>query len=458
MNKYKNSAAKLGDMPIPKLVLNMSLPAIVSMMIQSLYNVVDSIFVSGYSEDALAAVALAFPIQLVIIAVSVGMGIGINSMISRKLGAKDLKGASNSAEHGILLLVLCSVLFAFLGIYTSRFFFGIFTSDAKLIQYGTEYITIIMAFSVGRMMSQAFMSILQGSGDMNTPMVGHVLGAVTNIVLDPILIFGHIGSLYFCEPMGIKGAAIATVVGQMVTFIYLAFMFFSREHVVKLDLRNFKLKWDILGGILIVALPAMVAQAIISIMVIGTNKVLATVNFAAVTAFSVYIKIQSMIFMPIFGLSTGMMPICGYSFGANNKERFMQTIKVAWLYGFSWTVMGVILFESIPYTLLGIFSLSNEVMDLAIHAMRTLAIGLPIGASVVVLAAVLQAIGKSYVTMISNFLRGILVLLPLMYFFSRQYGVNAAWFAGPIADFSALLYIGISFIVIINKWDKLHGR
>ena len=458
MEKQKNSAAKLGEMPIPKLVLTMSGPAIISMMVQSLYNVVDSIFVSGYSEDALAAVSLAFPIQLVIIAVSVGMGVGINSMISRSLGAKDLKGASNSAEHGILLLALFSVIFAFLGAYTARFFFGIFTSDAVLIEYGTTYITIIMAFSVGRMMSQAFMSILQGSGDMKTPMAGHIMGAVTNIVLDPILIYGHIGSVYFCDPMGIKGAAIATVIGQTVTFLFLAFMFFTREHVVKLDIKNFRLKREILGGILVVALPAMVAQAIVSVMVVGINKVLALVNFSAITAFGVYIKIQSVVFMPIFGLSTGMMPICGYSFGANNKKRFTQTVKIAWLYALLVATIGLILFQTMPRTLLGIFSLSDEVMDIGIYTMRILSIGLPIGATIVMMASALQAIGKSYVTMISNFMRGILLLLPLIYLFNRWFGVNYGWFAGPIADFSSLVYIGITYFALMKKWDALHRR
>ncbi|MEX1307058.1 MAG: MATE family efflux transporter [Eubacteriales bacterium] len=458
MEKSKNTAAKLGEMPIPRLVLNMSAPAIVSMMVQSLYNVVDSIFVSGYSEDAMAAVALAFPIQLVVIAVSVGTGIGINSMISRRLGAKDLKGASNSAEHGILLLMLFSVLFAFIGIYTSRYFFGIFTDDALLIEYGTTYITIILALSVGRMMSQAFMSILQGSGDMKTPMTGHILGAVTNIVLDPILIYGHVGNLYFCDPMGIKGAAIATVIGQSVTFIFLAIMFFSREHVVKLDIKNFRLKRDILSGILKVALPAMVAQAIVSLMVVGINKVLALVNFSAVTAFGVYIKIQSIVFMPIFGLSTGMMPICGFSFGANNKKRFTEAVKVSWFYALAVALFGLIMFETMPRTLLGIFSLSDEVMGIAIYTMRIIAIGLPIGATIVILASALQAIGKSYITLISNALRGIVVLLPLIYFFSRWFGVNYGWFAGPIADLTALVYIGTTYFRLMKKWDEMPGR
>ena len=458
MEKAKNSATKLGEMPIPRLVLNMSAPAIVSMMVQSLYNVVDSIFVSGYSEDALAAVSLAFPIQLVIIAVSVGMGIGINSMISRKLGAGDLKGASNAAEHGIFLLMLASVIFVFLGIYTARFFFGIFTSDSLLIEYGTTYITIIMAFSVGRMMSQAFMSILQGSGDMTTPMIGQILGAVTNIVLDPILIFGHIGSLNFCEPMGIKGAAIATVIGQGVSLVYLAVLFFSRKHVVKLDLKNFKYNPEILNGILSVAFPAMVAQAIVSIMVVGINKVLAHIDFNAVTAFGVYIKLQSMVFMPIFGLSAGLLPICGYSFGADNKKRFTQTVKVGWLLGIAVTVVGFILFQTIPETLLGIFSLSTEVYEIALYAMHIMAFGLPIAATIIILSSSLQAIGKSYITMISNFLRGILLLLPLLYFFSSWLGVNYGWTAGPTADALTLIYIGLTYRHIVRKWDLLHGR
>ncbi len=458
MNNAKNSALKLGEMPIPKLVLTMSGPAIVSMMVQSLYNVVDSIFVSGYSEAALAAVSLAFPIQQVIIAMSVGMGVGVNSMISRKLGAKDLKGASNAAEHGIFLLAIMSVLFAFLGSYTSGFFFGIFTADKQLIEYGTTYIGIIMTYSVGRMMSAAFMSILQGSGDMKLPMIGQLIGAVTNIILDPILIFGHIGSVNFCEPMGVAGAAIATVIGQTSTFVFLAIAFFSREHVVKLDLKNFRPNGEILGGILRVALPAMVAQAIISVMVVGINKVMAIFNFAAVTAFGVYVKIQSMIFMPIFGLNAGIMPICGYAYGADNKKRFTQAVKVGWYFAIAITLLGFVLFQTIPAILFSIFTLSDEVLGIAMSTMRIMAFGMPLAASIFVLSAPLQAIGKSYITMISNFLRGIVLILPLLYLFSRWLGVYYGWIAGPISDLLTLVFIGFSYMHIMKKWDYLHGR
>ncbi len=453
MEQKKDTSLKMGTMPIPRLVAVMSAPAILSMMVQALYNIVDSIFVSGYSQAAFTAVSLAFPIQIIVIAISIGLGVGINSAISRRLGARNIEDASNAAEHGIVLFAGFSVILLALGLFAARYFFGLFTDDTQLVDYGTTYIRIILIFSFGRMLSQAFMSILQGSGNMVIPMVGHLMGAITNIILDPILIFGTVFNIRFCEPMGIKGAAIATVIGQMVTMVFLIAMFFSHDHVIKLNLKAFKPNKQIAGGILAVGLPAMLAQAIMSLMVSGINWILSGISIAAVTVMGAYFKINSLVFMPIFGFATGVMPIAGYNFGANNKARFKQTVKVGAMFAVPIAVVGSVLFLAIPDVLLKMFSLSDEVMRLGARAFRIFGSAFPIVAITIILSSTMQAIGKAYISMITSLMRGIIILLPLSYLFLTLFGVENAWFASPISEIFGITYLGLNYRKVIRKWE-----
>ena len=452
MEQRKDTSLKMGTMPIPRLVATMSAPAILSMLVQALYNVVDSIYVSGYSQTAFTAVSLAFPIQIIVIAISVGSGAGINSAVSRRLGARDISSASNAAEHGIMLLAGLSVALMLLGLFAARYFFGLFTDDAQLVEYGTTYIRIILIFSFGRMLSQAFMSILQGSGDMIIPMIAHLMGAVTNIILDPILIFGTVFDIHFCEPMGIKGAAIATVIGQIITMLFLIIMFFSREHVVKLNLKAFKPNKQIMGGILAVGVPAMLSQAIMSLMVSGINWILSGISIAAVTVMGAYFKLNSLVFMPIFGFATGVMPIAGYNYGADNKERFKQTVKVGAMFAIPVATVGMILFLTVPDVLLGMFSLSDEVVRMGTRALRIFGSTFPIVAFMVILSATLQAIGKAYVSMMANIMRGIVILLPLSYLLLHFFGVENAWFASPISELVSITYVGLNYRKVMKNW------
>jgi putative MATE family efflux protein len=448
-----DSIKKLETMPIPKLVLIISAPVILSMIIQALYNIVDSAFIANYSEQAFTSVSLAFPIQLALSAIAAGTGIGITSMISRKLGEKDIDGASNSAEHGILLFIVYSIVFVILGLFTAKYFFRMFTNDTALIAYGTTYISIIMIFTFGRMISQGFMSIFQGSGSMVIPMISQILGAVINVILDPILIFGTVFDIRFCEPMGIKGAAIATVIGQICAMLFLVIRFFSKTHVVSLRLKQFKFNLKILGGILAVGVPVAISQGTMSIMVIGFNMILATKSIAAVTALGAYFKLNSFVFMPIYGLSAGVIPIAGYSFGAKNKARFKKTVKVGSLYAVAVAIIGLLLFMLIPGKLLSIFNLSQEVIIMGSRAFRILGIMFPIIGVCIILASSMQAIGKATVSMVSDFIRGIIFLLPLAYLFTFLFGVDYSWFASPIAEIASITYLIYSYCKVLKDWN-----
>jgi len=454
MANGKNSALKMGEMPIPKLVIRMAAPAIVSMLVQALYNIVDSIFVSGYSEAAFSAISLAFPIQIVIIAIAVGLGVGINSMVSRKLGEKDVHGASNSAEHGIMMFLVLSVVLLFVGMFASKYFFRLFSTDEILIEYGTIYISIIMMFSFGRMITQGFVGIFQGSGNMIVPMISQILGAVINMILDPILIYGTVFDIRFCEAMGVKGAAIATIIGQISSMIFVIIVFFSREHAVSLKLREFKFSKKILGGILSVGLPTAVSQGIMSVMVGGLNAILSGVSIAAITAVGAYFKINSFVFMPIFGFAAGVMPIAGYNFGAKNKKRYKQAVRVGATYALAIATVGAILFLVIPERLLGIFSLSDEVVRIGKIAFRVLGATFPIISISIMLAASMQAIGKATISMMSNLMRGIFILLPLAYIFLTYIGLDYIWYAAPIGEIASIIFLSLNFRKVLRNWDK----
>ncbi|MDP2842042.1 MAG: MATE family efflux transporter, partial [Acetobacterium sp.] len=290
---------KLGVVPIPKLLFSMSIPAIISMMIQAMYNVVDSIFVAQIGEEALTAVSLAFPIQIVIISCFVGMGIGINSSISRRLGQNKKNEATNVAEHGFLLAILIAVVLGILGFFTAEAFISLFTDNANIIAQGRAYLMIVTVFCFGSFITQAAYSTLQGSGEMIQPMVGQIIGAVVNIILDPIMIFGWFG----LPALGVTGAAIATVIGQLFGMSYMLLVIFkSSKNYLKLDYRVFHYDPVIVKDIFKVGLPAAIMQGLASLMITGYNLILAGFGMSAVAVFGVYFKIQSIIFMPIFGL------------------------------------------------------------------------------------------------------------------------------------------------------------
>ncbi|WP_432403996.1 MATE family efflux transporter [Wukongibacter sp. M2B1] len=433
MKKLKDN--KMGTMPIPKLMLTMSLPAILSMMVQAMYNVVDSIFVSKLGEEALTAVSLAFPIQLIIIACFLGIGTGVNSLISRKIGEKDLDSATNAAEHGFILSGVLYIIIVTIGIFLANNFFVMFTDDSKILGFGTDYIRIIMFFSFGRMFAQAGMSTLQGTGEMVKPMIAQLIGALLNIVLDPILIFGLLGF----PAMGVSGAAIATVAAQIVSMIYILVVLFRKDNYIKLNLKKFKYSSSIIKQILIVGLPVAVMQGLASIMLTGLNLVLASFNETAVAVMGVYFKLQSFVFMPIFGLSQGTMPIIGYNFGARDKDRLMSALKIGISSAVLLTTIGLIVFQLFPVKLLSLFNSTYEMTEIGVVAFRIISLGFPMAAVSIMLSVSFQGMGDAYISLIVSFIRQIIVLLPTAYIFGKLAGLNAVWFGFVISEAVALI-------------------
>lgn len=436
-----SSENRMGTMPIPKLITTMSIPAIIAMMVQALYNIVDSIFVSNVSQDALTAVQMAFPAQMLIIAVFVGLGVGINSLISRKLGQKDTKGASNVAEHGVLICFGLYIIILILGIFFTESFFKIFTDKEEVISLGSQYIKIITAFSFGRLFSQAGMSILQGTGDMVHPMKSQLIGAITNIILDPLLIFGWFG----LPAMGVKGAAIATVMAQFLSMMYILFILVIKKHHVSLSVRNFKYNSNIVKGIIGVGLPATIMQGLVSLMLVGLNWILASFNELAVTALGVYFKVQSFIFMPIFGLSTGTMPVIGYNFGAKNKKRVIDALKFSTILAIVYMTIGLIIFQIFPQPLLNLFNSSPEVFDIGIQAFRIISISFPLAAYVIMYSTAFQGMGHANISMGISFIRQIIILLPVSYLFGSLFGLKYVWYGFIVSEIISVLIIFIAY-------------
>lgn len=428
---------KMGTMPIPKLMLTMSLPAILSMMVQALYNIVDSIFVSRIGEKALTAVSLAFPIQLIIVATFLGIGTGVNSLISRKIGENDINSAANAAEHGFLLNGVLYIVIALGGIFFADNFIGLFTKDVEIVNYGTSYIKVIMLFSFGRLFAQAAMSTLQGTGEMVKPMKAQLIGAISNIILDPILIFGLLGF----PAMGVLGAAVATVIAQVISMVYIITTLFKGDNYIKLDLKKFKYSSSIIKQIMIVGLPVAAMQGLASIMLTGLNLILASFDETAVAVMGVYFKLQSLVFMPIFGLSQGTMPIIGYNFGAKNKERLMGALKIGIGAAVVFMTMGMIVFQIFPVKLLSLFNSTLEMTEIGVVAFRIISLGFPLAAASIMISVSFQGMGDAYISLIVSFIRQIIVLLPASYILGQIAGLNAVWFGFLISEAVALVIV-----------------
>lgn len=441
MNQMKDTQLKkenkLGVVPIPRLLLAMSLPAMISMMIQAMYNVVDSIFVAQVGEEALTAVSLAFPIQILIISCFVGMGVGINSAISRRLGENKKSEAANVAEHGFLIAIILSIGLAVMGFFISEPFIRLFTDNALIISEGRIYLLIVTIFAFGSIITQAAFATLQGSGEMVKPMIGQIIGAVANIILNPILIFGLIGF----PAMGVAGSATATVVGQMLGMIYmLVVVFGSQKNYLKLDYKTFHYETGIVKDIVKVGLPAAIMQGLGSLMITGYNLILAGFGMSAVAVFGVYFKIQSFIFMPIFGLGQGAMPIFGFNFGARNQLRFYETLKVAILAALGIMCLGTVVFWFFPVQIMMAFNPSPEMLEIGVHCLRSISLAFPIAGISIMISVSFQAIGKAYVSMIASFIRQMIVLLPVSFILARIGGLDLVWYGFIISEFACIAY------------------
>jgi len=439
---------KMGVMPVNKLLLNMSLPMMVSMLVQALYNIVDSIFVAKLSENALTAVSLAFPIQTLLIALGTGTGVGVNSLLSKQLGEKDLKQVSKTAMNGIFLAVLSYLVFVIVGIAGVRPFYAsqIKDSDPEILTLGVQYLTIVCVCSFGVYAQLIFEKLLQSTGKTVYSMITQAVGAVTNIILDPILIFGLLGM----PKLGVAGAAIATVIGQVVggTLGLIFNIKFNKE--ITLSVKGFRPDGNTIGNIYKVGVPSIIMQAIGSIMTYGMNMILIAFSSTATAVFGVYFKLQSFFFMPVFGLNNGMIPIIAYNYGAGKRSRVIKAIKCSLVYAFVLLFVGFLVFETMPAVLLGLFEASDEMLAIGVPALHIIGVHFLIAWFCIIAGSVFQALGNGVYSLVVSVARQLVVLLPAAFILAKLGGLHAVWWAFPIAEIMSCC-ASTFFMVRINK-------
>lgn len=427
---------KMGTMPIPKLVLNMAIPMVISMLIQALYNIVDSAFVGKYSTDALEAVSIAFAIQNLMIAVSTGTGVGINAMLSRYLGEKKINNANKTANTGIFLAFCSYILFAVIGLTLIRPFYEMQSDIQAVIDYGEQYLMVITVCGFGLFGEIVGERLLQATGKTFYSMITQGAGAIVNIILDPILIFGYFGA----PEMGVTGAAVATVIGQCVAAV-LAFIFnikvnkeitLSLNSIVKPSLSEIK-------KIYAIGVPSIIMTSITSVLTVGMNLILKKFSEDAITVYGVYFKLNSFVFMPIFGLNNGLVPILAYNYGAGKYDRIRKTIKLGITSAVLYMLLGFVIFELIPDKLLAIFSASDSLLAIGVPAFRIIAISFIFAGVDIIGGTVFQAIGNPIHSLIMSVMRQLVIILPAAYLLSLLGTVDAVWWSYPLAEIASFV-------------------
>ncbi|MBR7101402.1 MAG: MATE family efflux transporter [Clostridia bacterium] len=440
---------KMGVAPVGNLLFKMAIPMIISMLVQALYNIVDSIFVSEISEDALTAVSLAFPLQTLMLAFGLGSSLGVNTLISRSLGAKDRDSARKAANCGLFLAFCNYVFFAIAGLLLSRPFFAMQTDSQAILNMGVSYATVCLVGSFGLFEQLAFEKILQSTAKTSLSMITQLVGAVVNIILDPIFIFGWLG----LPEMGVTGAAIATVLGQLVGALTGLIFCIKYNKEVPLNIKEIKFDKKIVKEIYRVGLPSIVMQSIGSVMTFGMNTILMGLTSTASAVFGAYFKLQSFVFMPTFGLNNAMVPIISYNYGAKRKDRVNRTIKLTVWTAVIIMIFGLLIFELLPTLLLSMFNASETMLNIGAVALRVIASHFLLAGFNIVAGSVFQAIGNPIHSMIVSVCRQLVVLLPAAFLLSLSGSVNIVWLAFPIAEivsFALCLYYFIKTVKVAN--------
>ncbi len=446
----------MGIVPVNRLLIGMAAPVMISMFIQACYNIVDSIFVAQLSENALTAVSLAFPMQMLMISVAVGTGVGMNSFISRRLGERRYEEANLGASNGLFLLVLSALLFTVLGLTLTEPFFLLFTEDPEIVSLGVDYLSICMTYCFAIFMQIGCERILQATGNTLYPMLMQLAGAITNIILDPILIFGYLGF----PAMGIAGAAIATVIGQMVGMLLSFCLIFFKDHEVKLRIRGFRPSMRFMRDIYAVGAPSIVMQCIGTVMLFGLNKILILFTPTAVSVLGVYFKMNSFVFMPVFALNGAALSIVAYNFGARQKKRVTDTLKTTILYGMAIMTFGVVLFQAFATDMLRLFEASPDMLGIGVPALRIISLSFPGAAIGIACSTFFQAVGRGTLSMLMSLTRQLLAILPIAYLLAKLFGLSAVWYAFPIAELIAftlcmLLLVSVYRTMIRPLGDSL---
>lgn len=432
---------KMGTHKIMPLLLSMSIPPTISMMTSALYNIVDSIFVARLGTDALAAVSLAFPIQIFIIAVAIGSGVGVNSYISRKLGEKNFAEADSAAEHGIVLSVIHFLILFVLGFLFIKPFFRMFTENQEILSMGYSYAYIVTFFSLGIIMQIGIEKTLQATGNTLTPMFLQIIGAGINIILDPIMIYGYFGF----PPMGVTGAAIATICGQFVALFCSFYVLYFRKQAVKIQMKKFKWNSKTVKQIYSVGIPCFFIISIGSFLVMGINFILTGISAIAVSLFGIYYKLQTFVYMPTSGITQGAMPIMGYNYGAGNRKRLIETLNYSMIICAVINLAGTFLFWAFPREILLLFKASDEMMTLGISALKIISISFIFGSICFIFACFLQSIGKGMASLVITLLRQLIIILPAAFVMGKLWGLNGVWGAFIVAEFLTCIFSLIIF-------------
>ncbi len=441
----------MGVMPVNRLLISMALPMVISMLVQAMYNIVDSIFVARLSEDALTAVSMAFPMQNLMISVAVGLGVGINAFLSRSLGQKDFELVNKTAVNGIFLEIIGYIVFLIIAFTAVRPFYVMQAGEGEITEMGVEYLTIATAASFGMFIQIAFERLLQSTGRTLYSMITQTTGAVINIILDPILIFGLLGA----PKMGIAGAAVATVMGQIIAGIMAIIINHRKNHEVKLHFRGFRPESRIIKNILSVGVPSIIMASVGSVMTFGMNKILIGFTSTAVAVFGVYFKLQSFVFMPVFGLNNGMVPIVSYNYGAKKKDRMMKTIKLSMVYAVGIMLLGLIVIQLFPDVMLKMFDASDNMLAIGVPALRIISTSFMFAGVGIVMSSVFQALGHGMSSMLVSITRQIVVLLPAAYLLSLTGSVNMIWLSFPIAEVASLAATMLFFANVYKKTIKM---
>ena len=439
---------KMGYMPVNRLLISMALPMMVAMLVQALYNVVDSVFVSRLGEDALTAVSLAFPIQNLMIAISTGTGVGINALLSKSLGEKNFEQVNKAAANGIFLAVLSYLLFLVFGFVGARAFFLSQTDIGSIVDYGTDYLSICTIFSFGLFGEIVFERLLQSTGKTFYTMITQGVGAVFNIVMDPILIFGLLGF----PKMGVAGAAAATVAGQMVAMLLGIYFNLKNNHEITFKFKGFRPDASTIKRIYAVGVPSIVMASISSVMTFGVNKILMSFTSTATAVFGVYFKLQSFIFMPVFGLNNGMVPIISYNYGARHRDRMVHTIKLSIFYAVCIMLVGFAIFQIVPQVLLGFFNASQDMLVIGVPALRIISLSFLFAGFCIIVGSVFQALGNGILSLIVSVARQLMVLLPVAFLMSLTGNLDAVWFSFPISEIASVV---LSALFMRHTYKKI---
>lgn len=435
---------KMETMPVNKLLITMAAPMVLSMLIGALYNVVDSLFVSHYGENALSAVSLAFPIQNIIIAIGTGIGVGINAILSRYLGEKKQKEVNQTAMHGIVLGIGFYVLILLFGIFCVRSFYTVQTNDAEIVSMGIDYLTVICVFGFGQMFQLIFEKILQSTGRTFYTMVMQIVGAVINIILDPIFIFGYFG----LPAMGTRGAAIATVVGQIIAMLLGLYFNLTKNKDVQFQFKSIKLESHYFKWICAVGVPTIIMQSMSSVMCFGINKLLLDLSTTSTAVFGAYFKLQTFVYMAIFGLNNALIPIVAFNIGAKHADRIKKVIRLCGLYSAFIGLVGLIIMEVLPVQLISAFAPSEEMLSLGVTALRILGLSFVFGGITVMTSYALQGFSRGLSSLVISALRQVIILLPLASVLGKMFGINGIWWSFLISEtvtvIVAVMYLGIA--------------